>query len=196
MLRREILMKFKRIISIILLLALCLCIFGCSINQNSKRAISAKAIFNYLVSSSYELNVIFFGEGLEHHEVENGELYAPVLSSEKYTTQEELESVAAEIFSSNYTESIINTAFIGNQGGITGTVNFARYIESYGCLTARVDYEPIKIAEYDFSTTEITKISRKFIQGKIMTTNFDKNEYVEITLINEDNGWRIDSATY
>ena len=29
-----------------------------------------------------------------------------------------------------------------------------------------------------------------------MTTNFDKNEYVEITLINEDNGWRIDSATY
>jgi hypothetical protein len=189
-------MKLKRIISIILLAILCLSLFGCSINQNSKKAIAAKTILNNLVLKSYELNVIFYGEGLQHHEVEDGELYAPVISSEKYKTKKELESAAAEIFSEDYTKSIIDTAFIGNQGGISGTVNFARYIESYDCLTARVDYKPIKIAEYDFSTTEITKISNKFIQGKIMTTNFDKNEYVEITLINEENGWRIDSATY
>ena len=189
-------MKIKKIISIILLAILCFSFFGCSINQNSKKTIVAKAIFNSLVSSSYELNVIFFGEGLQHHEAEEGEFYAPVISSEKYNSRKELESATAEIFSSSYTESIIDIAFFGTQGGISGTVNFARYIEYNDCLTARVDYEPIEIAEYDFSTTEITKISNKFIQGKIMTTNFEKNEYVEITLINEDNGWRIDSATY
>ncbi len=189
-------MKIKRIIAIILLAVLCLTFIGCQINQNSKKAISAKTILNTLVYESYELNVIFYGEGLQYHEPEGDELYAQVLSSEKYKTKSQLEEATAEIFSSDYTKSIINTAFIGDQGGISGTVNFARYIESYECLTARVDYKPIKIAEYDFSTTVITKISSKFIQGKIMTTNFDKNEYVEITLINEKNGWRIDSATY
>ena len=56
--------------------------------------------------------------------------------------------------------------------------------------------EGIEVAKYDYSTTEIIKNSKRFIIAKIKTTNLEKNEYVEITLINEENGWRIDSATY
>ena len=73
---------------------------------------------------------------------------------------------------------------------------FARYIEFDGHLHIRRDIDVIDIAKYDFSTTVIEKCSKRFIRAKIKTSNFEKNDYVEIVLINEDNGWRIDSATY
>ena len=169
---------------------------GCKINQNSERARAATVILNNLVAQSYELNVIFFGEGLDHHEAEGDNEYALVKSSEKYQTKKELEEKTREIFSSDYSDQIMEIAFQGFAGAVDNTASFSRYIETAEGLTIRTSYEPITVAEYDFSTTEITKISKKFIQGKIMTTNFEKNEYVEITLINENGEWRIDSATY
>ncbi len=158
---------------------------------------TAVSIVNMLVEQSYELNVIYFGDGLDKQEAENeNDLYVPVAGSSNYTSKVELVRRTKEIFSQSYSASIIKTAFEGEMGAIGSTAVYARYIEFEDYLSVRRDIEGIEVAKYDFTTTEILKNSKRFIIAKIKTTDTDAPQFVEITLINEENGWRIDSATY
>ena len=166
---------------------------GCR-DVDDKTAIS---IANSLISQSYELNVIYFGDGIEYQEPDNEDaLYAPVRGSSNYTTKLSLVERTREIFSTDYASDIIKTAFEGETGAVGSSAVYARYIEFEGYLSVRRNIEGIEVAKYDFSTTELIKNSSKFIIVKVKTANLEKNQFVEITLINEDNGWRIDSATY
>ena len=184
--------SFVKVLSFILIVIFAVSIVGCkSVSDNE-----AKAIFNTLVKESYELNVIYFGEGLKPQVTDKDSLYIPVQGSENYTAKLPLVERTREIFSTDYATDIIKTAFEGESGVIGSSAIYARYIEYEGYLSVRKDIEGIEIAKYDYSTTEIIKNSNRFIIAKIKTTNLEKNQYVEITLINEDNGWRIDSATY
>ncbi len=184
--------NFLKVMSVILIVIFAISIIGCKSVRDSE----AKAIFNTLVKESYELNVIYFGDGLEPQVSEDDSLYLPVSGSENYTAKLPLVERTREIFSSDYASDVIKTAFEGEMGAVGSTAVYARYIEYEGYLSVRRDIEGIEIAKYDYSTTEIIKNSSRFIIAKIKTTNLEKNEYVEITLINEENGWRIDSATY
>lgn len=184
--------SFIKIISVILIVIFAVSITGCKSVSDSE----AKAIFNTLVKESYELNVIYFGEGLKPQATDEDSLYIPVQGSENYTAKLPLVERTREIFSTDYASDIIRTAFEGESGVLGSSAVYARYIEYEGYLSVRRDIEGIEVAKYDYSTTEIIKNSRRFIIAKIKTTNLEKNEYVEITLINEDDGWRIDSATY
>ena len=157
----------------------------------------AITIVNNLVQQSYELNVIYFGEGMEAQEPENElDLYVPVRGSSNYTSYLALANRTREIFSEAYSNSIISLAFNGESGALGSTAVYARYIEYEGYLSVRRDIEGIEVAKYDLTTTEIIKNSKNFIIAKIKTRDTNKPEFVEITLINEKNGWRIDSATY
>lgn len=184
--------SFVKVLSFILIVIFAVSIVGCK----SVSDIEAKAIFNTLVKESYELNVIYFGEGLKPQVTDKDSLYIPVQGSENYTAKLPLVERTREIFSTDYASDIIKTAFEGESGVVGSSAIYARYIEYEGYLSVRKDIEGIEIAKYDYSTTEIIKNSNRFIIAKIKTTNLEKNQYVEITLINEDNGWRIDSATY
>lgn len=166
---------------------------GCKEVSNS----TAINIVNNLVQQSYELNVIYFGEGMEAQEIENeSDLYAPVRGNSNYTSKLALMEKTRQIFSEAYSSNMIELAFEGEAGAIGSSAVYARYIEFEGYLFVRRDIDGIEVAKYDFTTTKILKNSKKFIIAKIKTKNTDKPEYVEITLINEKNGWRIDSATY
>ncbi len=179
--------------SLILIAIFAVSIAGCKSVSDTE----AKAIFNTLVKESYELNVIYFGDGLKPQVPENeSDLYAPVQGSENYTAKLPLVERTREIFSSDYASDIIKTAFEGEAGAVGTTAVYARYIEYEGYLSVMRNIEGIEVAKYDYSTTEIIKNSKRFIIAKIKTTNLEKNDFVEITLINEENGWRIDSATY
>lgn len=183
---------FVKIMSLILIVIFAVSIMGCKSVSDTE----AKAIFNTLVKESYQLNVIYFGEGLEPQLVDDEGLYVPVKGSESYTAKLPLVERTREIFSSDYASDIIKTAFEGESGAVGSTAVYARYIEYEGHLSVRKDIEGIEVSKYDFSTTEIIKNSKRFIIARIKTTNLEKNDFVEITLINEENGWRIDSATY
>ena len=148
---------FVKIMSFILIVIFAVSIMGCKSVSDTE----AKAIFNTLVKESYELNVIYFGEGLEHQLVDDDSLYVPVKGSENYTAKLPLVERTREIFSSDYASDIIKTAFEGEMGAVGTTAVYARYIEYEGYLSV-----------------------------------MRENDFVEITLINEENGWRIDSATY
>ena len=182
-----------KIMSLILIVIFAVSIMGCQKMSDSE----AKAIVNTLVKESYELNVIYFGEGLKPQIPEQeSDLYAPVQGSSNYTAKLPLVERTGEIFSSDYAADIVKTAFEGESGAIGTTAVFARYIEYEGYLFVMRDIEGIEVAKYDYSTTEIVKVSKRFIVAKIKTSNLENNQFVEITLINEENGWRIDSATY
>ena len=166
---------------------------GCGATLSEEEATT---IFNTIVNESYELNVIYFGEGLKPQVTDDDSLYVPVQGSENYTAKLPLIERTREIFSSDYASDIIKTAFEGEMGVIGSSAIYARYIEYDGYLSVRTDIKGVEVAKYDYSTTEIIKISNRFIVAKIKTNNLENNEYVEITLINEEDGWRIDSATY
>jgi hypothetical protein len=188
----------KKITAIILLLiTLCLCFIGCGeIDQSSKEAENARALVNALVEYSYELNVIYYGEGMSIQDEEEGDgLYSPVTSDSNYLTRYALESRTREIFCNDLANTMIKMAFEGEQGGISTTAVLARYIEYNGHLSARIDYEPMKVTKYDYTSTIITKISERFIQAEIKSVNLEENKYFKITLINEENGWRLYDTT-
>ena len=187
----------KNLLKITILAVLAILTVACTVSCKSVEDKDAILIANNLIQKSYELNVIYFGEGLDAQEPETeDDLYAPVRGSSNYTSKLPLVERTREIFSTDYSSDIIKTAFEGEMGAVGSSAVYARYIEYDGYLSVRRDIDGIEVAKYDYSTTELIKNSKKFIRVKIKTTNLEKNEFVEITLINEENGWRIDSATY
>ena len=87
-------------------------------------------------------------------------------------------------------------AFNGVQSEINQNSVMSRYMvqsdDDY--LYVNKDYEPVveKVAEYNYDTIVVTKVSGRFIEATIETTG---GEVVEVTLVNEKSGWRLDSYT-
>ncbi|MBO5286864.1 MAG: hypothetical protein J6B34_01935 [Clostridia bacterium] len=187
----------KRIIgislSIMLILSFCISIVGCGNKVSEETAVS---LVKTLVNESYFLNVAYFGNGLEYLEedIEENNLYAPVSPSESCTTKKQLVEKTRKIFSSSYASSMIETAFNGVKDATGTSAIYARYMVYDGDrLYVYREIEGIEINKYDFSKIEITKISGSFIQANMFT---EKGDTVNITVINENGEWRLDSATY
>ena len=64
-----------------------------------------------------------------------------------------------------------------------------------GLIYVNKNYEALieQVRTYNFENIEITKISRRFVEANIFTTD---NEKVKVVLVKENNEWRLDSATY
>lgn len=157
----------------------------------------AAAEVTRLVKESYELNVIYFGDGLPYEDDgDERNLYAPVAEDAPFVTKEALTYKTRTVFSKDYAASMIETAFQGAQDANGTTALYARYIvSSDGKLTVYKNIEGIekKVNEYDYSTVLITKISKRFIEANITAKD---GEVVEVILINQNGEWRIDSPTY
>ncbi len=189
----------KRIIAFCLIIIFVLSITPALASCKRMKDDEAKKEIERLVTESYILNVIYFGTGLKHEitSEDKGD-YIKVSEDALYTEKKPLVEKTREIFSSDYAQGIISSAFVGAGGGISSTATYPRYIEdSDGTLTIRRDSVVIdEIAIYDFSTMNIIKNSRNSIIVRIMTKNLEKNQEVQIQLVYEENGWRIDSSTY
>ena len=186
--KRKILSVFTAVILLLALAALS----SCSGKVSEEEAISE---VTRLVKESYELNVIYFGDGLPYEDDgDERNLYAPVAEDAPFVTKEALTYKTRTVFSKDYAASMIETAF---QGGVApnGSALYARYIvSSDGKLTVYKNIEGIEkeVNEYDYSTVTITKISKRFIIANITSTDGD---VVEVTLVNQDGEWRIDDTT-
>ena len=167
-----------------------------------------------LVEASYELNEIVFGKGLEYIEIEEfkNAKYALVKENDKYNSINDIRIAINKVFSEDYSFIMKTTAFVGQSGGVDLTSVPPKYIENdQGFLVLKNDivldgdiningdkqeisYNGFKVNKYDTSTIEIKKISRRFIEAYI--TSVDGEQTILVTLILEENGWRIDSPTY
>ena len=186
---------FKAIIISVLIAILAIGTVGCE-KATEEEAVS---LVKDLVSRSYELNVIYYGEGLKYKDSGNpNDLYMVVYEQEKYILKSQLTKATREVFSESFATSIIDMSFNGVQSQINQNSVQPRYMTQIDddLIYVNKAYEPVvsgEIAKYNYDTIEITKISRRFIEARIKTTS---GQTVNVTLIKEDNGWRLDSGTY
>ena len=181
-----------------------------------------KAALTELLPRSYELNVVYFGEGLPISE--DRELldkfynsfdsdveminYHPVSADCPYQTESALRDATLAVFTEDYSEYLFQRAFAGISGQlqniegetVTHSAMYAMYIEQNGVLTVRLNLadEAIPLGR-EFSVDEMTVKSQK--RGVVVVEmptyyNGELDFYVEVRLVMTENGWRLDSPTY
>ncbi len=188
----------KRIIgiflSIILIATLAFSIVGCGCGVEEHEAI---ILVKDLVSRSYELNVVYYGEGLKYESSPNpNELYLRARADQPLALKTTLLQKTRDVFSETLAESVISTAFNGiSSDPSLGSVQ-ARYMimGDDDWIYVNKDYDPVvdKVAVYNYDTIVITKTSGRFIEATIETTD---KKLVEVTLILENDVWKLDSIT-
>ena len=155
----------------------------------------AKALVTEIVKRSVNLNEILYGKGMEYEESADGNystIYSRVKDTAPFKTRKELEKEIKEVFTAAYANSLVSHAFTLTTG-LFGENSYPRYQEgSDKVLTVMRDYSAREITQYDYSTIKIEKCKKNKIVATILST---ENEVVEIYLIKELNGWRLDSAT-
>lgn len=156
----------------------------------------AYAIACDLLERSYNLNVAYYGEGLAYDEDELVEgSYYHVSMDAPFTRRSDLINETKAVFSERIATDLIDVYIDGTAS--LGVVLYARYITGYdGYLTVRKDYDNIldEVEKYDTSTLEIKKNNRRQIKATVQ--NVDKTTEIEVVLVYEVDGWRLDSPTY
>ena len=155
----------------------------------------ATLIVKDLVERSTVLNEVLYGKGMDYEKSIDGNysgIYSRVSEDAPFQTKKDLEREIKAVFTSAYANSLISTAFKLTQGAL-GSNSYPRYQEgSDKVLTVMRDYTAREITEYDFDTIEIKKVRKNKIRATILST---ENEIVEIYIVKELDGWRLDSVT-
>lgn len=208
-----------RFTAIILCIVLSFSFVSCGGVKYSKEEI--KAVLDELLPLSFELNEIYFGEGLpisdNREDVERfystfesditSINYHPVSSSCKYQSEADIKSATEKVFTKEYSEFLYQRAFNGvsavfdegTEKQITTTASYARYIESSGVLMVRLNiiYEAMELGrEYNTDELEIVRAKNNYVVVKIPTEFNGEKLDVNLTLVNTENGFRIDTPTY
>ena len=180
-----------------------------------------RTVLDELLPKSFELNEIYFGEGLpmsndkamveQFYGMFDSDVeainYHPVDVSCGYTTETDIREATLEVFTADYAEYLFGRAFSGisdtfNEGEeqeYTSTAVYAMYIEQDGILTVRInlDEEAIPLGRtYDLDGMELTENEENFVIAKIPTEMDGRALDVELRLVKTADGWRLDSPTY
>ncbi|MBQ7930060.1 MAG: hypothetical protein IJ334_03485 [Clostridia bacterium] len=180
-----------------------------------------RTVLDELLPKSFELNEIYFGEGLpmsndkamveQFYGMFDSDVeainYHPVDVSCGYTTETDIREATLEVFTADYAEYLFGRAFSGisatfNEGEeqeYTSTAVYAMYIEQDGILTVRInlDEEAIPLGRmYDLDGMELTENEENFVIAKIPTEMDGRALDVELRLVKTPDGWRLDSPTY
>ena len=127
--------KILSVFATVILLLVAAALSSCSGKVSEEEAISE---VTRLVKESYELNVIYFGDGLPYEDDgDERNLYAPVAKDAPFVTKEALTYKTRTVFSNDYAASMIETAFQGAQDANGTTALYARYIGIYLSLHMR-----------------------------------------------------------
>ena len=205
---------------ILLLVSLVLTLSSCG--GTSEEEISAA--LSELIPASYGLNEIYFGEGLpisdDREDVEafyaamgtDNDIslnYHPVAADCGYASVDEIEAATLEVFSESYADYLFTMAFDGlssvfnedTEEQVTQTVSYARYMETDGILTVRMNVvdEAIPLNRtYDTEDIEIIREKNSYILVEVQSyVDGQPDVMVEVKLVkNAEGEYRLDSPTY
>lgn len=187
-------MRIYRCLCLILILCLALPLAACGGTTITDE--EALAILRERVEASYELNEIYFGEGLRTDEYEdNGQVfqYVYVAIDEKYQFISDLKAATEEIFSSAVCARLYEKAFTGVDDGLV--ILYARYIEQGGVLTADVKYKSIETAEdFLFETARVVKNTKNYVVFSVERAESGETR-IEL-ILSPDGRWLLNSYTY
>ncbi|MBR6808046.1 MAG: hypothetical protein IKM46_06685 [Clostridia bacterium] len=162
-----------------------------------------------LIEESYEINEIFFGEGLPGVEPEGEDImqYLKIAEDSPYHTEEELKAAALKVYSEGYCALLFERAFSGfsldenGEDGIDTTklvdARFVTYNDELVILP--LTDEDIMELERTYDVESIKVVKQKSGTVIISVQSFVDGENageVTLNMIMTENGWRLDSPTY
>ena len=193
----------KRWIASILLCSLLLmAVFGCSASSVPDEEIAAAA--EALIADSVEINVIYFGAGLPSVKKDSAEAlaftnysYLPVDPAAGYASINDIKAATKKVYSASYCEYLFTLAFSGITEENGTTAAYARYMEHFdGTLAVRREIEGYPVRTYDGPVTVVknqgttaTVRVQSYVDGKA-------DVEVDVQMVLEKDGWRLDSPTY
>lgn len=189
---------------------------------SAPRLEDVKAEFVALVEASYEVNGIFFGEGLPVYERDGDfnkenhiydtldpayDAYSIVVADEHFYSIGNIKAMAEAVYSKSYLRGIYTMAFDGYAAETLGYVTTARYLEIDSYLLQyhfgeedSFDLLKGKQRRYDFDTMTIVKpSSADYVNVKVDSYLLgDEENILPVTLrfMREDGAWRLDAPTY
>lgn len=184
----------KTLISLIILLIMLLPSASCS-RQSDEESL---AIARDLIDRAYTLNVVYYGEGLPFYDDDDNNVagnYYRVRDDAPFTIRNDLLVETKAVFSENLADGVISVYLDGTSN--MGVVVYARYLTGPdGYLAVYKDYDNSveNVQKYDTSTVKLLKNRKNKMVVSVSTT--DGSEQIEVELVYEKNGWRIDSMTY
>lgn len=166
----------------------------------------ALRVLKDLVPRSYDLNVIFFGEGLPAEGVPETKpttvVYLPVAAESPYAKIAEIKAAAANIYSSRYLNGVYVAAFEGvvaeSTDGLLDTNVSPRYTEYGGKLYVDVSAEAKDIrGKLEVVSATVGRCTPQYVTTRVTCLEED-GDTVEVTiLLTLENGvWLLDSPTY
>ena len=149
---------------------------------------SARAELERLLPLSYELNEIFWGEGLPIMDIESSNRYLPVKDDCGYKSTEEILDKAEQVFSESYLSEIKDAIFTDSDD------IDPRYLDIDGVLKADKNNKGFNIqGNIVLDTVKIKKQNSALV---VVSAEYADGDTTEITLILQDGKWYLDSPTY
>lgn len=202
--------KVNLILCLILMITFALNFSSCATEPPALEEV--KEEFISLISSSAEINQLFFGEGLPVYD-RNGteeekqvystlgselDNYQCVREGSKYLTVESMKTAAEAVYTEEYLESVYQIVFDGYADDIMG-VTAARYYESNDWIFESMLYEPLieGTRTYDYETMKIVKPSTgEYVNVSIESELEGEKLTITLAFSKTENGWRLDTPTY
>lgn len=175
------------------------------------------SIASELIEKSYEINEIFYGEGLPLKEKsleaveENAEsgLYADVLippyvevdSSCGYLYIDQMKAAALAVYTEDYCTGMFEYAFEGMNDALGNTLYYARYIENdYGALAMKYEFTKTTYdlsRTYDMDSLKVDKQTSSYILFTVDSyVDGALSDPVQLKIVHTSSGWRLDTPTY
>ena len=200
----------KRILALLLLVTLLFSIVSCE-NDREYDEGEVLAAAAELIEKSLPLNELLYGKGLSYGEEHIGIYYKATdesLAAFGIETVEQMKNMVREIYSTDYSESILTSDAFSPITVDDVIVGYTRYYQSEdedgnpNGIMVKSDYDyPLKNSyEYHANMSVIdvegevivvrTMVTATSADGKVMNVNND------IRLIEEESGWRLMTPTY
>lgn len=211
---------FEKIIAVMLVCALTLCaLAACGEEEDQNREYDESEVISEaqtLISDSALLNEIYWGKGIPYKDDLN-------LASGKYfpadeaylekigiVTIEDLKKLTRGTFSDEMCEWVFSTLLSSvSDGSIIAST--ARYGQKWGgenadepeyiLVYSEADYFLVDEVEYHLDNIEVLGSEGEIVKVRILATVTNPegevmNNSLDISLIEEEDGWRLDSPTY
>ena len=176
-------LKSKIFLIICCVTALALCSCGGNMTDESVRVELER-----LLPLSYEMNEIFWGEGLPYEESDSRDRFLPVTEDCGYSSTEEILNKASEIFSEEYMLTIKDAIFTDSDD------IDPRYLDINGVLRADTANKGFDIQGNIVIETAVIKKQNKGMV--VVSAEYANGGKTEITLILQDGKWFLNSPTY
>ncbi|MBR2650280.1 MAG: hypothetical protein IKD45_01330 [Clostridia bacterium] len=193
---------------------------GCKEKNREYDEAEVKAAALLLIPKSEILNEMYWGFGIAHdgnRSEANGKYYkADFLSAAEFgvETVEDMKRLTRECFSESYSNLIISTKLSAVQDEDGNMIAHSRYYQKYNVLDGSEEYREECIMvdseakvllddelSYDYDTLTVSHSIGDSVIVKITVTVTEsegksQTKELEISLVEEADGWRINSPTY